>query len=89
MNRTRRTLKQTNRKPKTAEQLLGSGKTVTDVCRGLEVSHLVYHRWRQLYGGVQFEEANGLTQLEAEIRRLKKLLAEALLEKAMLKDLAE
>jgi putative transposase len=44
---------------------------------------------RQLYGCMQAEEAKRLTQLEKENARLKKLLAEAELEKAMLKELAE
>ena len=65
------------------------GKTVADVCRVIEVTQPTYHRWRQQYGGMQAEEARRLTQLEKENARLKKLLAEAELEKAMLKDLAE
>ena len=48
-----------------------------------------YHRWRQQYGGMQAEEAKRLTQLEKENARLKKLLADAELDKAMLKELAE
>jgi len=62
---------------------------VADVCRVIEVTQPTYHRWRQLYGGMQAEEARRLAQLEQENARLKKLLAEAELEKAMLKDLAE
>jgi len=77
------------RKLKTAEQLIAQGKTVLDVCRVIEVTQPTYHRWRQQYGGMQAEEARRLTQLEKENARLKKLLAEAELEKAMLKDLAE
>ena len=73
----------------TAEQLIAQGKTVADVCRVIEVTQPTYHRWRQQYGGMQAEEARRLTQLEKENARLKKLLAEAELEKAMLKDLAE
>jgi putative transposase len=46
-----------------------------------------YQRWRQQYGGMQAGEARRLTQLEKENARLKKLLAEAELEKALLKDL--
>ena len=65
------------------------GKTVADVCRVIEVTQPTYHRWRQQYGGMQAEEARRLTQLEKENARLKKLLAEAELEKAMFKDLAE
>jgi hypothetical protein len=77
------------RKLKTAEQLIAQGKTVVEVCRVIEVTQPTYHRWRQQYGGMQAEEARRLTQLEKENARLKKLLAEAELEKAMLKDLAE
>jgi putative transposase len=90
MKRTRHTPEQIIRKLKTADQLIAQGKTVFDVCRVLEVAQpATYHRWRQLYGGMKAEEAKRLTQLEKENARLKKLLAEAELEKAMLKDLAE
>jgi len=75
------------RKLKTADQLIAQGKTVSDVSRVLEVAQPTYHRWRQLYGGMKAEEAKRLTQLEKENARLKKLLAEAELVKAMLKDL--
>jgi putative transposase len=89
MKRTRHTPEQIIRKLKTADQLIAQGKTVADVCRALEVAQPTYHRWRQLYGGRKTEEAKRLTQLEKENARLKKPLAEAELEKAMLKDLAE
>ena len=89
MNRSRYTAEQIIRKLKTAEQLIAQGKTVVEVCRVIEVTQPTYHRWRQQYGGMQAEEARRLTQLEKENARLKKLLAEAELEKAMLKDLAD
>jgi len=89
MKRSRYTPEQFIRKLKTADQLIVQGKTVADICRVLEVAQPTYHRWRQLYGGMKAEEAKRLTQLEKENARLKKLLAEAELEKAMLKDLAE
>ena len=53
----------------------------------IEVTQPTYHRWRQQFGGMQAEEARRLTQLEKENAWLKKLLAEAELEKAMLKDI--
>lgn len=68
---------------------VAQGKNLADVCRVIEVTQPTSHRWRQQYGGMQAEEARQLTQLEKENARLKKLLAEAELEKAMLKDLAE
>jgi putative transposase len=77
MKRTRHTPEQIIRKLKTADQLIAQGKTVADVCRVLEVAQPTYQRWRQLYGGMKAEEGKRLTQLEKEIARLKKLLAEA------------
>jgi hypothetical protein len=53
------------------------------------VTQPTYHRWLQQYGGMQAEQAMRLTQLEKANARLKKLLAEAELEKVMLKDLVE
>jgi len=89
MKRTRHTAEQIIRKLKSAEQLISQSKTVVEVCRVIEVSQPTYHRWRQQYGGMQVEEARRLTQPENKNARLKKLLSEAELEKAMLKDLAE
>jgi putative transposase len=89
MKRTRHTPEQIIRKLKSADQLIAQSKTVADVCRVLEVAQPTYHRLRQLYGGMKAEEAKRLTQLQKENARLKMLLAEAELEKAMLKDLAE
>jgi len=89
MKRTRHTPEQIIRKLKTADQLIAQGQTVAEACRVLEVSQPTYHRWRQLYCGMKAEEAKRLSQLEKENARLKRLLAEAELEKAMLKDLAE
>ena len=77
------------RKLRTAEQLLNQGQAVADVCRALEVSPATYHRWQHLYGGMKATEAKRLKELELENTRLKRLLADAELDKAMLKELAE
>ena len=53
------------------------------------MSDPTYHRWQQLYGGMKAAEAKRLKQLEQENVRLKRLLADAELDKAMLKELAE
>jgi septal ring factor EnvC (AmiA/AmiB activator) len=47
------------------------------------------HRWQQLYSGMKATEAKRLKELEQENARLKRLLADAELDKAMLKELAE
>jgi len=89
MKRTRHTTEQIIRKLKTADQLLAQGQTVADACRILEVSQPTYHSWRQLYAGMKAEEDKRLSQLEKENVRLKRLVAAAEHDKAMLKDLAE
>jgi len=55
----------------------------------LEVSPATYHRWQHLYGGMKATEAKRLKELELENARPKRLLADAELDKAMLKELAE
>lgn len=72
-----------------ADRLLNAGRSVAQVCQALEVSEATFHRWRNQYGGMKCEEAVRLKNLEIENARLKKLLAEAELDKAMLKDIAE
>lgn len=71
-----------------ADALLNAGKTVVEVIQHLSVSEQTYYRWRNQYGGMKSEEAKRLKELELENARLKKLLAEAELDKAMLKEIA-
>ena len=77
------------RKLQEADRLLNAGKSVAQVCQALEVSEATFHRWRNQFGGMKCEEAKRLKELEAENARLKRLLAEAELAKARLKDLAQ
>jgi putative transposase len=89
MKRRRHTPEQIVRKLRTADGLLAAGKDVGEVARQLEVSEQTYHRWRNQYGGMKADDAKRLKELERENSRLKKLLAEAELDKSMLKELAE
>ena len=77
------------RKLRDGDAMLNAGKDLASVLQSLEVSEATYARWRKQYGGMKAEEAKRLKELEQENARLKKLLAEAELDKAMLKDLAE
>ena len=77
------------KKLRDADAMLGAGKTIGEVCQTLGVSEPTFHRWRNQYGGMKSEEARRLKELELENNRLKKLLAEAELDKAMLKELAK
>ena len=74
------------RKLQEADAMLSVGKPLGQVCQTLEVSEQTLHRWRHQYGGMKAQEAKRLRELEDENRRLKKLLAEAELDKAILKE---
>ncbi len=89
MNRKRHTPEQIIRKLREADGMLASGKTIGQVCQALEISEQTFHRWRNQYGGMKAEEAKRLKELEQENKRLKKLLAEAELDKAILKETLE
>ena len=69
-----------------ADALLNSGQSVGQVIQHLGVSEATYHRWRNQYGGMKAAEAKRLKILEIENTRLKKLLADAELDKAILKE---
>jgi putative transposase len=62
------------------------GTAVEDVCRKAGISVQTYYRWRQKYGGLMPSEMKRLKQLEEENQRLKKLVADLSLDKAMLQD---
>jgi putative transposase len=87
-SRKRHTPEQVVRKLATADRLLGEGKGVADVCRELAVSEQTYYRWRNQFGGLKAEDAKRLKDLERENATLKRLLADAELEKAALKEIA-
>mgnify|MGYP001250407951 FL=1 len=71
-----------------AEVLLSQGKNVAEACRQIGVTDQTYYRWRKEYGGVRTDQARRLKELDRENARLKKLLAEAELDKAILREAA-
>lgn len=71
-----------------ADRRFVAGQGIAQVCQALEISDATYHRWRNQYGGMKAEEAKRLKELEQENARLKRLLAEAELDKAILKEIA-
>ncbi len=87
--RKRHTAAQIVRKLEDADRRLTAGQSIAQMCQALEVSEATYHRWRNQYGGMKAEEAKRLKELEVENTRLKKMVAELMLDKAMLKELAE
>ena len=71
-----------------AEVELAKGSTVAQVANKLEITEQTYYRWRKEYGGLRLDQAKRLKELERENVRLKNLLAEAELDKAILKEAA-
>lgn len=69
-----------------ADVMLNTGKDLSLVLQSLGVSDATYHRWRKQYGGMKSDEAKRLKELELENARLKRLLADAELDKSMLKE---
>ena len=67
------------------EQELGT-KTA-DLCRKHGISDATFYKWRSKYGGMEVSDARKLRALEDENRRLKKLLAESMLDAATLKEM--
>ena len=72
-----------------AEIQLQQGATIAVVSKTIGVSSHTYYRWRREYGGLRIEQARKLKILEKENARLKKLVADLSLDKAILKEAAE
>jgi len=78
----------------TEEQIIGilreqeAGVKTADVCRKYGISEGTFYKYKAKYGGMDVSDAKRLRSLEDENAKLKKLLAEAMLDNAVLKDLA-
>lgn len=78
----------------TEEQIIGmlkeqeAGMATADVCRKHGVSAATFHKYKARFGGLEVSDARRLRALEDENAKLKKLLAEAMLDNAILKDVA-
>ena len=77
----------------TEEQIIGilreheAGLKTADLCRKHGISSATFYKWKAKFGGLDVSEARRLKGLEDENTKLKKLLAEAMLDNAVLKDL--
>ena len=78
----------------TEEQIIGilreqeAGAKTAEVCRKHGISTATFYKWKARFGGMEVSDARRLKALEDENAKLKKLLAEAMLDNAMLKDIA-
>ena len=86
--RRRHTAEQIIRKLREADRLLGEGQDVGQVAKQLEVSEQTLHRWRLQYGGLKAGDAKRLKELEKENQRLKRIVADQLLENQALQEIA-
>jgi putative transposase len=87
--RRRRTADEVARVLRDADRDLAKGLTVLDVCRKIGVAQTTYHRWRQRHDPAKVDTDRRCRELEAETERLKRLVAELLLDKQMLQDIAK
>jgi putative transposase len=65
-----------------------AGMATAEVCRRHGISSATFYKWKSKFGGLEVSEARRLRSLVEKNSRLKKLLAEAMLDNAVLKDLA-
>ena len=75
-------------KLRTVEVQLSQGRTTAQAAKKIGVPEQTYYRWRKEYGGLRTDQAKRLKTLEKENARLKRLLADAELDKAILKEAA-
>lgn len=85
----RRDSQQIQRLLRDADRDLAKGLTVADVCRKHGISANTYYRWRQQHDPNTVDESRRIRQLEGEVERLKQLVAELLLDKQMLQEVAK
>ena len=88
MPRKRFTAEQIIQHLREAEVLLAQGQTIAQVCKKIGITDQTYYRWRKEYGGIRTDQAKRLKDLEKENARLKRLLADAELDKAILREAA-
>jgi putative transposase len=88
MSRRRHTPEQVVRKLREADRLLGEGIELPEVIKQLEVSEQTFYRWRNQFGGMKADDVKRLKELEAENARLKRIVADQVLENQALREVS-
>lgn len=88
MSRKRYSAEQIIQKLREAEVELAKGRSVGEVSKKLGITDQTYYRWRKEYGGLKTDQAKRLKELERENARLKRVVADLTLDKAILKEAA-
>ena len=86
MKRKKYSPEQIVKKLRQADAALSSGSTVEQVCRQLEISDATYYNWRKQYGQMKLDQVKNFKSLQKENARLKKLVADLSLDKAILEE---
>jgi putative transposase len=71
-----------------ADAQLAAGVPIPEVARQLEISEATFHRWRNQYGGMKADAMKRLKELEKENARLKKIVADQVLDISILKEVS-
>jgi putative transposase len=87
--RRRRTAEEIARLLREMDRDLAKGLTVPDICRKHGIAEATYYRWRQRHAPEQIDADRRCRELETEVERLKRLVAELVLDKQMLQDIAK
>src|ERR1700683_3823122 len=88
MSQKRHTTEQIVNKLRQADVELAKGQTIASACQLIGITDHTYFRWRREYGGLKVDQAKRFKELEQETSRLKRLLADAELDKAILREAA-
>mgnify|MGYP006201938619 CR=1 FL=1 len=71
---------------KAIQEQESGGKTITAISRELGIAQATFHKWKRKYGGLNVNEAKRLKELETENGRLKRMVADLMLENEAVKD---
>ncbi|MDB4628238.1 transposase [bacterium] len=79
----------TEQKIRILREAEGSGKKIQDVCRDHQISEQTFYRWKREFGMLEISQAKQLKELQRENARLKRMLADEMLGKELLKEALE
>lgn len=81
--------RQTEEKIRILRQAESGEKTIVQVCREYKISEQTFHRWKREFGMLDVDQAKQLKELQKENARLKRMLADEMLGKELLKEALE
>ncbi len=89
MSKKKHTAEEIVTKLREADVLLAKGQTIGEACRQLQISDQTYYKWRREYGGLQIDQAKRFKELEQENSRLRKVVADLVMDNTILKEAAK